>query len=300
MCYIVGQNWKNEVHTDVFPDGSDLHTHMVSNYNRGSGKNLYKNSWVFTGADSIIKTFKKAKYNFDLMEAGQSLPETPRPPSLFNVTSGGDRIIIDWTNEPESGPGFDGYNLYRLKFKPDTTLFSYNVSQGELNPLDESIATIWELSPGQNSYEDLSAERGFDYFYFLEAFDNGTNDSKVLNSSKFYTITNKAASLKRPAGESFEDIRVVPNPFHISARDFQYGVSAPDRLMFLNIPPICTIRIFTERGDLIETIEHTDGSGDEAWNSITSSRQLIVSGLYIAHFEDPEGGSTIRKFTVIR
>ena len=166
--------------------------------------------------------------------------------------------------------------------------------------MDESIATIWELSPGQNSYEDLSAERGFDYFYFLEAFDNGTNDSKVLNSSKFYTITNKAASLKRPAGESFEDIRVVPNPFHISARDFQYGVSAPDRLMFLNIPPVCTIRIFTERGDLIKTIEHTDGSGDEAWNSITSSRQLIVSGLYIAHFEDPKGGSTIRKFTVIR
>ena len=300
MCYVIGQNWKNEVHTDVLPDGSDLHTHMVSNYNRGSGKNLYKNSWVFTGADSIIKTFKRAKYNFELMQSGQSLPETPQPPSIFNVTSGGDRIIIDWTNEAESGPGFDGYNLYRLKFKPDTTLFSYNVSQGELNPLDESIATIWELSPGQNSYEDLSAERGFDYFYFLEAFDNGTNDTKVLNSSKFYTITNKAASLKRPAGESFEDIRVVPNPFHISARDFQYGVSAPDRLMFLNIPPVCTIRIFTERGDLIKTIEHIDGSGDEAWNSITSSRQLIVSGLYIAHFEDPEGGSTIRKFTIIR
>lgn len=300
MCYVIGQNWKNDVHTDIFPDGSDLQNHMVSNYNRGSGKNLYKNSWVFTGADSIIKTFKRAKYNFELMQSGQSLPETPQPPSIFNVTSGGDRIIIDWTNEPESGAGFDGYNLYRLKFKPDTTLFSYNVSQGELNPLDESIATIWELSLGQNSYEDLSAERGFDYFYFLEAFDNGTNDDKVLNSSKFFTITNKAASLKRPAGENFEDIRVVPNPFHISARDFQYGVSAPDRLMFLNIPPVCTIRIFTERGDLIETIEHTDGSGDEAWNSITSSRQLIVSGLYIAHFEDPEGGSAVRKFTVIR
>ena len=136
MCYVIGQNWKNDVHTDIFPDGSDLQNHMVSNYNRGSGKNLYKNSWVFTGADSIIKTFKRAKYNFELMQSGQSLPETPQPPSIFNVTSGGDRIIIDWTNEPESGAGFDGYNLYRLKFKPDTTLFSYNVSQGELNPLD--------------------------------------------------------------------------------------------------------------------------------------------------------------------
>ena len=300
MCYIVGQNWKNDVFTDNYPISSDLHTHMLNQYNRGSGKNLYKNSWVFTGADSIIQTFKRAKYNFDLMESGQALPETPRPPSIFNVTSGGDRIIIDWTNEAESSPGFDGYNLYRLKFKPDTTLFAYNVNQGLLNPIDESIATLWKLDAGQNEFQDVTAERGFDYFYFLEAFDNGTNDNKILNSSKFYTITNKAASLKRPAGESFEDIRVVPNPYHISSRDFQYGVSAPDRLMFLNIPPKCKIRIFTERGDLIDTIEHTDGSGDEAWNSITSSRQVIVSGLYIAHFEVPGGGSTIRKFTVVR
>ena len=300
MCYIVGQNWKNDVFTDNYPISSDLHTHMLNQYNRGSGKNLYKNSWVFTGADSIIQTFKRAKYNFDLMESGQALPETPRPPSIFNVTSGGDRIIIDWTNEAESSPGFDGYNLYRLKFKPDTTLFAYNVNQGLLNPIDESIATLWKLDAGQNEFQDVTAERGFDYFYFLEAFDNGTNDIKILNSSKFYTITNKAASLKRPAGESFEDIRVVPNPYHISSRDFQYGVSAPDRLMFLNIPPKCKIRIFTERGDLIDTIEHTDGSGDEAWNSITSSRQVIVSGLYIAHFEVPGVGSTIRKFTVVR
>ncbi|MBT7900046.1 MAG: hypothetical protein HN601_03770, partial [Candidatus Marinimicrobia bacterium] len=64
--------------------------------------------------------------------------------------------------------------------------------------------------------------------------------------------------------------------------------------------PVCTIRIFTERGDLVDTIEHSDGSGDEAWNSITSSRQLIVSGLYIAHFDMGDQGSAIRKFTVIR
>ena len=222
---------------------------MLNQYNRGSGKNLYKNSWVFTGADSIIQTFKRAKYNFDLMESGQALPETPRPPSIFNVTSGGDRIIIDWTNEAESSPGFDGYNLYRLKFKPDTTLFAYNVNQGLLNPIDESIATLWRLDAGQNEFQDVTAERGFDYFYFLEAFDNGTNDIKILNSSKFYTITNKAASLKRPAGESFEDIRVVPNPYHISSRDFQYGVSAPDRLMFLNILP--SVRsVFLLKGEI--------------------------------------------------
>ena len=43
-----------------------------------------------------------------------------------------------------------------------------------------------------------------------------------------------------------------------------------------------------------------DGSGDELWNSITSSRQVIVSGIYIAVFETPNGESAIRKFIVVR
>ena len=143
--------------------------------------------------------------------------------------------MIDWSNESESEPSFSGYNLYRLKFKPDTTLFYYDINQNLLNPIDNSIATKWTIESGINQFEDVTAERGFDYFYFLESFDNGTNDNKVLNSSKFFTITNKPASLKRPPGENFKDIRVVPNPFHISSRDLQYGVSAKDRLMFLNI-----------------------------------------------------------------
>ena len=300
MCYKVGQNWKNQVHTDELPESSELHSHMMNTYHRQSDThNYYKNAWVFTGVDSIIKVFKRAKENFDLMKNGQSLPHPPEPPSLFNIASGGDKIYLNWSSEPESGPGFSGYNLYRLKFKPDTTIFTYDISQNEVIPIDNSIATIWSLEPGINEFEDNTAERGFDYFYYLEAFDDGTNDDIILNSSKFFTLTNKAANLKRPPGSSFQDIRVVPNPYHISARDLQYGVSAPDRLMFLNIPPICTIRIFTERGDLVDTIEHTDGSGDEVWNSITSSRQIIVSGIYIAHFEMPDGNA-IRKFAVVR
>ena len=262
MCYKVGQNWKNQVHTDDLPESSELHSHMMNTYHRQSAThNYYKNARVFTGVDSIIKVFKRAKENFDLMKNGLSLPHPPEPPSLFNIASGGDKIYLNWSNEPESGPGFSGYNLYRLKFKPDTTIFTYDISQNEVIPIDNSIATIWSLDPGVNEFEDNTAERGFDYFYYLEAFDDGTNDDIILNSSKFFTLTNKAANLKRPPGSSFQDIRVVPNPYHISARDLQYGVSAPDRLMFLNIPPICTIRIFTERGDLVDTIEHTDGSG---------------------------------------
>ena len=76
--------------------------------------------------------------------------------------------------------------------------------------------------------------------------------------------------------------------------------------MFLNLPPECTIKIYNESGDLMQTIEHTDGSGDEAWgnlldeHSATSSGQIIVSGLYLAYIETPEGEQTIVKFAVVR
>ena len=83
--------------------------------------------------------------------------------------------------------------------------------------------------------------------------------------------------------------------------------------MFLNIPPQCKIKIYTERGDLIKTINHDDGSGDEAWDSVTSTRQLIASGIYLANIIVTEkmidenskvllkkDESIIKKFVVIR
>jgi len=84
--------------------------------------------------------------------------------------------------------------------------------------------------------------------------------------------------------------------------------------MFYNIPGQCTIRIYTERGDLINTIHHTSGTGDQSWKLVTSSRQIVVSGLYIAYIEVSEdiydnstgelvwkkGEHTTRKILVVR
>jgi len=65
--------------------------------------------------------------------------------------------------------------------------------------------------------------------------------------------------------------------------------------MFYNIPPFCKISIFTERGDLIKEIIHDDGSGDDAWNSVTKSRQVVVSGVYVAYFEVTQDGGGFNK-----
>jgi len=295
-CEEIGRRWKQAYDnpTDkgpfVMPDGSTT-----------TDKDQYKDAWVYTGKDSILKTFGRAKRNYD---AGYNIPQPPLPPPFFEVNSGGDRISLSWRPSPSEGtPGFAGYKIFRATGKPDTT-----------------YEEIFSGGPGVTHYDDMTARRGFSYYYYIVAFNDGSNNTSgetnptgPLYSSRFYTKTNQPAFLRRKAGSSLAEIRVVPNPYNIRAREQQYP-GEPDKIMFLNIPGHCTIRIYTERGDLINVIEHENGSGDEAWNQVTSSRQVVVSGVYIAHFTvtqdqyDPDtnqllyrkGETAYRKFVIIR
>lgn len=297
-CIDIGRRWLNFAGTDTLPDGSTT-----------NDPDEYKDKWVFTGKDSLRKTFERAiatHYNLNY-----DIPQPPQPPPVFEITSGGDRVTLSWEPSPdENASGFLGYKIYRIMHYPipDTIFWE----------------EIFACGPGTDhpeiahTYDDKTALRGFDYYYYITSFDDGsTNDINPgvsLESSMFYTMTNEPAYLRRQAGTGLEAIRIVPNPYNIKARDIQYGVSGPDRIMFLNIPAFCTIKIYTERGDLIKTIEHTDGSGDATWESVTSSRQVVVSGVYIAYFEvtedyhDPvtgellykKGENAIQKFVIIR
>jgi hypothetical protein len=265
-CWQIGARWKkaydnsNDKGPFVLPDGSTT-----------TDKDVYKDTWVYTGKDSIMLTFSRAKRNYDL---GYQIPQPPLPPPLFNVTSGGDRISLSWDPSPSNGdPDFAGYKIFRATGKPDTT-----------------YAEVASLGPTATSFDDVSAQRGFSYYYYVSAFSDGSNNTSggpnptgILLSSRFYTMTSQPAYLRRQAGGSLTGIRIVPNPYNISAADLQYP-GEPDKIMFLNIPGHCLIQIYTENGDLINTISHENGSGDEPWNSITSSRQVVVSGVYIVHF----------------
>ena len=58
---------------------------------------------------------------------------------------------------------------------------------------------------------------------------------------------------------------------------------------------------FTDLGELVDEIEHLDGSGDEFWDHTTSSRQIVSSGLYIAVITDLDTGERIvKKFVIVR
>ncbi len=268
-CREIGANWYQYytaagTPTLVKPNGST--TASVSEYQK---------AWVFSGVDSILQTYKNAVMNF---KSGYKIPQSPPAPAQFTVSSGGDGIKLEWSNNAASADHFDGYVIYR--------------SEGLVKDYRAVYEKIFACNKANavHSYLDTSAVRGFNYYYYIQAKDDGTqNEVKPgtpLYSSMFLTMTSVSAQLLRPSGNLLAEVRVVPNPYDIRAREWQFGEVGPyDRIMFYGIPPKCKLKIFTDDGTLIWEKLHTNGSGDEAWDSKTLSNQIVVSGIYILYVE---------------
>ncbi len=264
-----------------------------------SDESMGKNEWVMTGRDSLFQTFERAIANFDAASNADGeltnyiLPQPPRPPSSFSVESGVDQIDLSWERGSDP-PG--GFEIYRAR--------SRVMGQYDNNYNYELIA---EVDGGTRSYSDSDVVRGAQYYYYIQAVGNENMDptamtptGKPLKSNRYQTQTWDPASLKRGPGESVADFKIVPNPYNVAA-DQDVRWDEQDRLGFLEIPGNCIIRIYTEMGELVETIQHTDGSGDEFWDHTTADRQLVASGLYIAVVRDLDTGQVSKKkFVIIR
>ncbi|MBN2029803.1 hypothetical protein JW824_06105, partial [bacterium] len=127
---------------------------------------------------------------------------------------------------------------------------------------------------------------------------------EVLESSDYINMTEYPVYPAVRTEGTLDDIRIVPNPYH-KKRDGMYLPEDPNKIMFINLPLECTIRIYTESLDLIKTIDH-QGLHEDMWDFTTKEHQpyefydLAKSGLYIAHFETPEGETAIKKFVIVR
>lgn len=98
---------------------------------------------------------------------------------------------------------------------------------------------------------------------------------------------------------------VVPNPYVGSAsfepERFAISGRGERRIEFRALPQRCSIRIYTVRGDLVQTLQH-DGSDDGflAWNLRTKDNLDVAPGLYIFHVDGAGVGEKIGKFAVIK
>lgn len=259
-------------------------------YKQGSLTAKQKNDSVFTGRDSLLQTFRRAIANY---KTGYKVPAMPPPPSSFTLQSD-DPISLTWDMANGADPNVTGFRIYRC--------------QGRYDGIYAPIAT---LPATARSYADKNAIRGVAYYYYIQTIgDPALNTGAALTprdtlfSNRAYTQTFLPTYLKakRAPGQQLSDIRIVPNPYVIASDPVNLRFDKePDKIAFFNIPGRCRIKIYTELGELVTEIEHTNGSGDEYWKSLTSSRQIVVSGIYIVVFEDMDTGKReIRKLSIIR
>ena len=272
---------------------------------------MTKNQWVMASRDSLFMTLQRG---INLYAASNNMstypvPEAPHAPTTFSVTGRPDRVELRWT-PPAGGPARTGWLLYRTSKWED---FMYVNGCTEDLSIECGYELIASLDAGASSYDDTGLNRGTDYYYHLQAVGQpqpddpdgitGTPGGYPLRSAQSLTQTYQPVNLKRPpygSSGTVADARVVPNPVNLGS-DETIRFAQEDRVAFFNIPGDCTIKIYTELGELVHTIEHTDGSGDELWNLTTKSRQLLVSGIYIAVVTDNANGEeAVLKFTVIR
>jgi hypothetical protein len=249
---------------------------------------MSKNEWALSTRDSLFETFERAIANYN---SGYNIPDPPLPPSTFNVNSGPDKITLTW--EMFAGdPG--GFEIWRAARR-------YDNPNGYTKQIDlPGSARLWE---------DTTAERGIEYYYYIQSVAATPNTDAtamtptgvVLKSNRHHTQTFLPAFLTRPPGAQLSDIRVVPNPYSLAQENTLRWPDQQDKIGFLDIPGQCTISIYTQLGELVKRLEHTNGSGDEYWNLTTDANQVIVSGIYIAVIKDNSKGSqVIRKFSVVR
>jgi hypothetical protein len=96
---------------------------------------------------------------------------------------------------------------------------------------------------------------------------------------------------------NLDKIRVVPDPYIVHA--VWENDKFVRRLEFVNLPDLCTIRIYSLSGDLVQTLNHTNGTGTEGWDMLSESGMGIAPGVYMFHVES-KYGNRIGRFAVVK
>ncbi len=196
-------------------------------------------------------------------------------------------------------------------YEKDSTLSPYYPWQ---NPDSIEGAMIWVDDPDPENFLHIKTT----WRYYFEAPD--TNQVPPQEGDIFRLATRKPFRTgdyikftvhgedynQDKAVTDMDKIAVVPNPYVAAAtweprNPFRSG-RGERRIYFINLPAQCTIRIYTVRGYLVDTIEHngsrTDGS--EPWNMISKDGQDIAYGVYVYHVDAPAVGEKIGKFAIIK
>ena len=155
------------------------------------------------------------------------------------------------------------------------------------------------------------------YYVNVTAFDFGSPETGLEPLETSIPLGAVDAYVAGSADElsgAFKEVYVYPNPYRVDQNYREHGYEGltddflPDdkvrAINFANLPPKCTIRIFSIDGDLIRELVHDVPASDPTsshakWDLISRNRQIVVSGLYYWSVEFPDGSTQIGKLAIL-
>jgi hypothetical protein len=129
---------------------------------------------------------------------------------------------------------------------------------------------------------------------------NATPLNQAMPVYKFNTNDIQASVSAELGKKALDMVNIVPNPY--------YGYSAYEssqldtRVKFTNLPPKCTISIYTLNGVLVRRIKKDDPTSTSVdWDIRNQANVPIASGVYIIHVDaGPLGEKILKWFGVMR
>jgi hypothetical protein len=240
--------------------------------------------------------------------------DSPPPPPNVRVTPGDGFVLIQWDDFPESVPDpltrkldFYGYEIWKASgWRRDSTIprddmwaLLKRIPRPDLYLYDTGLEGI-----GKYKYTDYDVHNGFPYWYAVTAYDRVIDArGNIVNHFGKYSQSDTLVYPASAARASFSTIRVVPNPYRLTAswnlepteRDY-----SGERIQFQNLPLGSIVRIYTLAGELVQTLhQNPDEGGAVEWNLISRNNQYVVSGVYIYHVDSP-AGDYVGRFLVVK
>ncbi len=311
LARMVGEKWVNQTLEDPpmpnppSPAWDAEKGYLPANFvfPTNSENDHRKARWISLGIDSVFRSAYRAKWNFDHQ---YNIPPAPPAPTHLTITAIGGGISVKWKDAAaELLPNFAGYRIMRRLGVQDTTAFISVYNSGPDDKAEE------------HEFLDLNATIGAQYGYYVQAKEKIADDDmnadpttrgKIMFSGRALipTTTNSMTISKYPPQDDLSKIALVPNPYNISDPNINnYGWANSSQnygLLFVGLPAVVTIRIYTENGDLV--LEHVHNeiskSGLWKWDMVSRNQMIVSSGVYIVYFETPEGNSSYQKFVVVR
>ena len=218
--------------------------------------------------------------------AGLGMPEIPTKFSVYNLTENSPAqfmfrdIVEDGTLTPDTTESI------LLFMDNEEEAFKINTTWRIMFETDTLVSEILPPEPG-DIYRIATTK----------PFRTGDVISFAVRGSRFD---------QAKAENDLDRISVVPNPYVAAAsweprNPYRFG-RGERRIWFINLPADCTIRIYTVRGYLVDTIEHLGGLNDgaETWDLVSKDGMDIAYGIYVYHVDAPGIGEMIGKFAVIK